>query len=780
MGASRWLVVGCLGLWLVGPAAPGLAHPGNGIVVDERGRVWFMDTGFGLWQIDVAGRLTPQGGPGGHFLAIDRHKGFKHGHFAALERGDVEISRLDPTLLVATSYPVAIGTDGALYFPQVAGKGRVRLMRIAPGKPPQPFADLPAAQEVGFDGKPVAIEWIWGLAAGPNGSLYYTERQAVRRVAPDGTVTTVAEKVVVPDCERPEAAQKISAETGLYGLDVAADGTVYVAAGICSAVLKITPDGKESVVLRSTNRWSPQGVALSGDALYVLEYDYVDSNDRKDWLPRVRRLDPDGTVTIVAQVDERPEQADAGLSESPGPVLAGVFQPPRAHAATVHFPIVLFWVAIPASAAALWVGTRLAWRLQALVLFVMILVCCRVGMWTGERASWQAPYGPDGVPGHAWEIMRSHTKFASKLATIGWSGALAAALALIPWRGRWARPLRLCASSAALCAAIAGSAVAVLTAHYGGELAYGQGLGSDTLQLYLEEKFRTNDAAYRQLAMHYADDAETKSAAADFDGESAGQQREVQGVKLCWCPAGSFTMGSPPSEPERRPGENQVSVTLSHGFWLGKYEVTQGDWKRIAGKLPGDFTAELPEDDDLPLGNVNFAEAESYCAQLTTKCQQAGELPAGWEFRLPTEAQWEYACRAGTTTATSFGESIGSKQANVRGDKPYNGGEVGPTLGKAAKVGSYPANPWGLCDMHGNTCEWCRDWAHLRNRGGVDPDLHDALELATPSQNGARSRSRRGSCWADDAWASRSAFRQRFEPERRYDHIGFRVALVTL
>jgi formylglycine-generating enzyme required for sulfatase activity len=215
-------------------------------------------------------------------------------------------------------------------------------------------------------------------------------------------------------------------------------------------------------------------------------------------------------------------------------------------------------------------------------------------------------------------------------------------------------------------------------------------------------------------------------------------------------------------------------VTLTRGFWAGKYEVTQAQWKHVVGKLPGELTAELPEGDDYPVGNVNFAEAERFCQKLTELGQQTRELPVDWEFRLPTEAQWEYACRAGTTTATAFGDKLGSKQANVK-NKPYNGGEEGPTLGKAAKVGGYPANAWGLHDMHGNMVEWCRDWYHTKLQGGTDPDLHDAKAAAAPNRDGTHSRSRRGSAWPDEAWASRSAFRQRFEPERRSDHIGFRV-----
>src|SRR6185436_18266991 len=255
-----------------------------------------------------------------------------------------------------------------------------------------------------------------------------------------------------------------------------------------------------------------------------------------------------------------------------------------------------------------------------------------------------------------------------------------------------------------------------------------------------------------------------------FDGSKAGEERKIAGVTFCWCPPGGFTMGSPPGEPERRPGEDQVEVVLSKGFWMAKYEATQGDWKRAVGELPGELTAELPEGDDFPVGNVNFAETEVFCRELTKLGHESGELPKDWEFRLPTEAQWEYACRAGTTTATSFGDKLSSKQANFKG-KPYNGAEPGPSLSRAAKVGSYPANAWGLHDMHGNIFEWCRDWYYSRLPGGVDPDLY----LIT-----AASRVRRGGCWADEGWPCRSAFRLRFEPERRYDHIGFRVVAVQV
>lgn len=272
--------------------------------------------------------------------------------------------------------------------------------------------------------------------------------------------------------------------------------------------------------------------------------------------------------------------------------------------------------------------------------------------------------------------------------------------------------------------------------------------------------------------------ASNASAPPPFEGSRAGDDRVIAGLPMVWCPPGTFTMGSPESEPERRPGEHQVEVTLSRGFWVAKFETTQGQWKQTAGALPGPLTAALPEGDDYPVGNVNFAEAEDFTRRLTELGRSSGTLPQGAEFRLPTEAQWEYAARAGTTTATAFGDSLSSWQANFLGQEPYNGAPAGPSLGRAAPVGSYPPNAWGLHDMHGNTFEWCRDWYHLFYPGGVDPDLYDAEATATPNDSGVISRSRRGGCWADVGWPLRSAFRLKFEPERRYDHIGFRVVAV--
>ena len=150
-------------------------------------------------------------------------------------------------------------------------------------------------------------------------------------------------------------------------------------------------------------------------------------------------------------------------------------------------------------------------------------------------------------------------------------------------------------------------------------------------------------ASARDPATEIVKESSTQSKS--FAGSKAGQQREVGHVKFCWCPPGRFRMGSPPDEPERRPGETQVDVTISKGFWIGQNEVTQDEWRRIVGKFPGEFTA--GEGEMFPVYTLNFAEAEEFCSKLTETLHASGELPKEWEFRLPTEAQWEYACPGG-------------------------------------------------------------------------------------------------------------------------------------
>jgi formylglycine-generating enzyme len=257
-----------------------------------------------------------------------------------------------------------------------------------------------------------------------------------------------------------------------------------------------------------------------------------------------------------------------------------------------------------------------------------------------------------------------------------------------------------------------------------------------------------------------------------FTGSRAGERKLIASIPLRWCPSGSFRMGSPIGEPGRRNDDVQVDATLT-GFWIGESSLTQAQWRAAAGDLPGETSAGAG--DTLPVYNMNHPEAAKFCETLTARLSST--LPTNWAVRLPTEAQWEYACRAGTTTATAFGDSLSSLQANFRGDHPYNGAATGPVLGKVSPVGSYPANAWGIVDMHGNVFDWCRDWYHTRYPGGLDPDLSQAEATAARNGDGSISRSRRGGCWSDEGWACRSGFRLKYEAERRADHIGTRIVI---
>ena len=237
---------------------------------------------------------------------------------------------------------------------------------------------------------------------------------------------------------------------------------------------------------------------------------------------------------------------------------------------------------------------------------------------------------------------------------------------------------------------------------------------------------------------------------------------------MVWIGSGSFVMGSPAGERGRYADEGpQTRVTLTKGYWLGKHEVTQGEWVALMGHNPSHFQG----DADLPVESVSWSEAMKYCRRLTERERPAGRVPPEYEYRLPTEAQWEYACRAGTTAATAFGGSLSSAQANFDGPS-YNGGDKGPTLGRTAKVESYGANGWGLSDMHGNVNEWCLDWYQDR--------LPDGSVTDPKGPTTGLERVSRGGSWLTIGRGCRSAYRGQVNPEGRSQSLGFRVALVAV
>jgi formylglycine-generating enzyme required for sulfatase activity len=198
------------------------------------------------------------------------------------------------------------------------------------------------------------------------------------------------------------------------------------------------------------------------------------------------------------------------------------------------------------------------------------------------------------------------------------------------------------------------------------------------------------------------------------------------------------------------------SVILTRDFWLGKYEVTQGEYAALTGKNPSHFTNDLSH----PVEKVSQVDAMAYCAALTQRERQAGRLSPHYEYRLPSEAEWEYACRAGTTNAFSFGDS----QALA---EPFAWTEEN-SQASTQRVGQKHPNPWGLHDMHGNVWEWCLDWF-----GDYPPgDVTDPVGPAT-----GKFKVFRGGGWNHEAKFARSSNRFMMAPSNGIYFVGFRLAL---
>jgi sulfatase modifying factor 1 len=271
---------------------------------------------------------------------------------------------------------------------------------------------------------------------------------------------------------------------------------------------------------------------------------------------------------------------------------------------------------------------------------------------------------------------------------------------------------------------------------------------------------------------------------AELPGAGRVRNDNGLGMPFCWCPSGSFHMGLLLQELRRFSSTDPVRVTLHRGFWMGKFEVTQSQWQLVMGvnlrqqramdpnqpRPVGDGTSRdhVGEGAEYPIYYLSHTEAEEFCRRLTDAERTAGRLESGWEYRLPTEAQWEFACRAGTTTATAFGDGLSSIQVNFDGSKPFNRAPVGPYPRETTPVGRYPANAWGLHDMHGNVWEWCRDGFVKSPAGGNDP-------LEEPSS--AR-RTFRGGCWHNPGVLCISTSRAWGDVNDRGSGLGFRAALV--
>jgi formylglycine-generating enzyme required for sulfatase activity len=258
--------------------------------------------------------------------------------------------------------------------------------------------------------------------------------------------------------------------------------------------------------------------------------------------------------------------------------------------------------------------------------------------------------------------------------------------------------------------------------------------------------------------------------------EASAPSNEIEnsiGMRFALIPAGTFLMGSPETEEGHEADELLHEVRISRPFRMGIHEVTQAQYERVIGSNPSAFKAggdegtrvEGLDTSNFPVENVTWEEAAEFCRRLSALPE---EQAAGRTYRLPTEAEREYACRAGTTTPFYFGDSLSAAQANFAGDSPYGGAEALPGLGRTTTVGSYPPNAWGLYDMHGNVYEFCADYF------AADYYANSPVDDPQGPADGTERAVRDGGVFSIGAYL-RSADRFGYAPAERSSSIGFRV-----
>jgi formylglycine-generating enzyme required for sulfatase activity len=260
------------------------------------------------------------------------------------------------------------------------------------------------------------------------------------------------------------------------------------------------------------------------------------------------------------------------------------------------------------------------------------------------------------------------------------------------------------------------------------------------------------------------------------DGKERGAWFEpltpVVALTMVEIPAGSFLMGSPEEEPERGAEEGPRHRVELDGFFMSQTPITQAQWRVVAGWRQVGREVDDPDPSnfkgaDRPVENVSWFDAVEFCERLSQR--------TGRRYGLPSEAQWEYACRAGTSTPFHFGGTLTAELANYSASATYGGGPKGTNRGQTTDVGSFPANTWGLQDMHGNVREWCADQWHDRyeQRGQQAPA--DGRPWMDEQADEDRPQLLRGGSWNGLPRFCRSAIRNRYHPDYRFDLIGFRV-----
>jgi sulfatase modifying factor 1 len=232
------------------------------------------------------------------------------------------------------------------------------------------------------------------------------------------------------------------------------------------------------------------------------------------------------------------------------------------------------------------------------------------------------------------------------------------------------------------------------------------------------------------------------------------------GMKFRWISPGQFLMGSSAEEKKRSNNETQHSVHLTKGFFIGTFVVTRDEWQAVMGRGSTMKIIDRNKAKNLPMTRISWYDCQRFIAKLQEK--------EGKQYRLPTEAEWEFACRAGTTTPFFWGETISTEQANFKGHLSNTFGKVGVYRGKVTSVDFFRPNAWGMHDMHGNVQQWCQDWY-----GGYAAG--DVVDPMGPEM-GSR-RVLRGGSWDSDPKDCRSASRRSADPNFESDQVGCRLVL---
>lgn len=239
-------------------------------------------------------------------------------------------------------------------------------------------------------------------------------------------------------------------------------------------------------------------------------------------------------------------------------------------------------------------------------------------------------------------------------------------------------------------------------------------------------------------------------------------------LTMLWIPPGRFWMGSPDQEPERESDEGPQHLVQLQGFFMGQMPITQAQWRAVMGSNPSILNPS-PSSDSEPVTNVSWNDAMEFCRRMHQRTDRS--------YTLPSEAQWEYACRAGTSTPFHCGKTITPELANYDGTYTYGDGPKGEFRQRTTPGGKFPANAWGLQDMHGNIWEWCLDNWH-RNYQGLLVDGSAWLDSSESEIDDLNQKDRvlRGGSWSHPPRSSRSAFRFHSLPDLAFDDVGFRVA----